>query len=279
MTLRGSLKKPMTDWLRKILVALQPRYNVFTPEKGDNYAWIEGHPNYLSPEGILTRESRVSRSFIPGGLITAPRRVIKVFEQIRALKNAQLNQSHSSGITISIAAANVNRVQSLYEIDSNVIACFTGASDEMPVWASHVQTMTFIGNKPFSLLPFVIIGEGGESIASLDSNSEQPVVAARAAWTAGTFQIGFGEVYESRRKYEGSVVYRIDLTMQLAGWFNYYADYYFQKLMAEEEAAHKDLRVGIVAFGQASTTITYDIANFTAFFQHPVDKMQPIGPS
>jgi hypothetical protein len=147
------------------------------------------------------------------------------------------------------------------------------SDEDIPVWAKLLYTLTFVGNKPFAIMPFIVAAENGETVPSTDSNSSEPVLATKASISGGSFVIGFGDVYEASRKMEAAVIYRTDITVDLTGWANRYADYYRAKLEAEEEGSAKVLIFGITCFGIASTTITNDAAIFSAYFQHPADKL------
>lgn len=221
------------------------------------------------------RPLSISNTFTPGQINIRPRRMIKVFDAIRSLNGAALAQSHYTATAISIAAANLNRTQNVFDLDGNVTPLFT-STETVPVWASHILACTLIGNKPFAMYPFLLCGENGESISSSDSASTSPITATRAAISGGNYILGFGNIFEASRRYEGSVIYRVDLTIDLAPWMNRYADYYWKKLLAEEQATAKILRLGFTTFGQASTTITYDSASYMATFQVNPDGLRAI---
>jgi hypothetical protein len=137
--------------------------------------------------------------------------------------------------------------------------------------AKRITQAEFLGDKPFSLIPFIIIGENGESISTIDSDLGTPIDACKAAISAGSYSIAFGDIFASRRIYEGAVKHRIPMTIDETGWFNRYIQYYRQKLQNEEEAAARICRIGINVFGEASTTVTFDTKVFTAGYNLPSD--------
>jgi hypothetical protein len=229
----------------------------------------------LLPGMVVQREASINGVFKAGGINVAPKRTIKVFEEIRTLNGAKLTQSHSTGTTISIAAANYNRVQNLYGISTNVIATFSG-NEDVPVFGKQIIISSMIGNKAFALVPWICSCENGEVMVDGDSASDQPVVATKAKQSGGSYQIVFGDIFEAFRTYEGSIVYRIDMTFDITGLMNLYASYYRNRIEEELENNAREVFLGWTVFGSPSTTITYDSGIFSAQFQHPADKVVPL---
>lgn len=170
--------------------------------------------------------------------------------------------------TISIAAANTQRVILDNDLGANVAAKFTG-NDLIPAFVDYKEIHYFYSATQFCVVPFVVLLENGETLTAANYAAASVVSAIQSALPAQTRNIVYGPMGVARQNADtAGVKYTCSLTVNLRGFANAYSQHY--RKFSMEERSPLVLQIGLCFIGQASQNI---IDNYSAIL--PYQQINP----
>lgn len=194
-----------------------------------------------------------------------------LFNGFKALNGASLElfQGQSS---FAVAAANVWRIESFSVLSTTVANAFT-SNDTMPWYKYQNFYMEMDSDNYFMAIPFLVLLENGESISSVNANTNNVDTAVKTALPAQTRNLIYGPVVKSTRfRDNGADRFRAKMGVSLAQFMNFYARHYRESLLKEQNALV--LALGLAIAGVATKTVSIDYTVVTGWYQRDPDIRQ-----
>lgn len=178
--------------------------------------------------------------------------------------DGEVNASVYAAATIVTAAANTMRVQSILTVSSTITGIEDAMNEVQARWKNFAFEIQYWSNTPFSIVPFALLTENGESITSTDYNGINIGTAILNATPAQNKVIETCPLCVARADYSsGTIHYSARVVVDLSRLSEQYNKYYIKKEMAEELPAV--LQLGHVLIAQASSTVNYQTTLTTAY--------------
>lgn len=203
--------------------------------------------------------------FSSEGLRQAESNIGMLFNQVRKREGASLDYYTSSTTTYTIAAGATKRGISLLDISSEVTA-ESGEEGLVPEFLAHECHLVAHSTAPFTLHPFVITLENGETLSAVDYNGTDPVAAILAMKSAGDYVLTMGPVSQAYQNdactfFKG----KVDLGWEILS--NFFTAHYSKSELHETNPLK--MYMGLIIGGQPSQQVILTGGYYRLFYQKP----------
>lgn len=186
---------------------------------------------------------------------------VELFVKIKGLDGATIRISHSATTTMTIAVANLNRVELIWDFGATIIT-HSSAQDSSPFFVVMKRQQSFWSTAAFVVTPFVVVLENGETIISHDDAGTDIEVAIEDSLGDGDYALALGPSFASKGFIDnGTRRHSLEMEVNLDEVANWFSRYYSQKEI--EEQTSKVCQLGFCVSGVASQQVQFD--NHTAY--------------
>lgn len=189
---------------------------------------------------------------------------VELWSNIKGLIGSTIRISHSAATTMTIAVANLNRTELIWDFGATIIT-HSSEFDSQPFFVTMKRQQSFYSTGAFVVTPFIVVLEHGETITSHDDAGTDIAVAIKAS-LAGDFALALGPSFASKGFMDnGTRRHALEMEVNLTDVANWFSRYYGQKEI--EEQTSKVVQLGFNVCGVASQQVSFDNHTFYAFYQ------------
>jgi hypothetical protein len=190
---------------------------------------------------------------------------VQLFNTIKGLIGASIRCSHSAVTTMTIAAANLNRVELIWDFGATVITHSSEVSAQ-PMFVAMKRQQSFYSTAAFVITPFIVVLENGETITSHDDNGTDVKVAIEGSLPAQDYALALGPSFASKGFMDnGTRRHQLEMEVNLPEVANWFSRYYGEKEI--DELTSKVVQLGFCVSGVASQQVSFDNHTFYGFYQ------------